>query len=69
MSCSILSLHAKLTQKIEFGASKCKKMHIGKKKEEFKCHPVFVENWKESAGRNESGKEVIEDICVGKVKM
>ena len=57
------------TKKLQFGASKCKKMHIGKKKEEFKCHPVFVENWKESAGRNESGKEVIEDICVGKVKM
>ena len=44
-------------------------MHIGKNAEEFKCHPVFVDNWKESDGRNEAGKEVIKDICLGKVKM
>ena len=46
-----------------------RKMHIGKNQEEFKCHPVFVDNWKESDGRNEAGKEVIKDICLGKVKM
>ena len=56
-------------KKMQFGASKCRKMHIGKIKEDFKCHPIFVDNWKEKDVRNETGKEVIEDIFVGKVMM
>ena len=57
------------TKKLQFGASKCKKMHIGKKHEDFKCHPLYVDNWEEKENKNELGKDIIEDICVGKVCM
>ena len=57
------------TKKLQFGSGKCKKMHIGKKHEEYKCHSIFVDNWKEVDGIDEAGNEVIKDICVGKVKM
>ena len=30
---------------LQFGLSKCKKMHIGKTKENFKCSPVLLDSW------------------------
>ena len=51
-------------KKLQFGAGKCKKMHIGKKHEEFRCHAIFVDEWEET-----EKKDIIEDMCVGKVKM
>ena len=44
-------------------------MHIGKKLEEYKCHPIYVDNWSEFEKKNEVGQEFIEDICVGQVQI
>ena len=57
------------TKKLQFGAPKCKKMHIGKKHEEFKCHDMFVDNWKEMDAKGEDGQDNIEDVYIGNVKM
>ena len=57
------------TKKLQFGSAKCKKMHIGKKHEDFKCHTMFVDNWKEVDSNFENGKEVIEDVYVGNINM
>ena len=35
------------TKKLQFGAEKCKKMHIGKTKEEYKCQNLFIDKWEE----------------------
>ena len=35
------------TKKLQFGYEKCKKIHIGKYCDEYKCLPLFVENWEE----------------------
>ena len=40
-------------KKLQFGVSKCKKIHIGKSYEEFKCQPLFVDGWKEVKKKNE----------------
>ena len=32
-----------LSKKLQFGSEKCKKMHVGKVKEEYKCQPLFVD--------------------------
>ena len=58
------SLHAFLTfktesKKLQFGAEKCKKLHVGKRVEGFKCQTLKVDHWKEI----ETGSEKIEDIC------
>ena len=54
-------------KKLQFGAEKCKKMDIGMKHEEF--HSIFVDKWREIEKKNNVGKEIIEDVCVGKVQM
>ena len=56
-------------KKLQFGAAKCKKMHIGKKYEEFKCHDIFVDKWEEKEEKNCAGRDIIEDIYIGKVQM
>ena len=56
-------------KKLQFGAGKCKKRHIGKKHEEFRCHAIFVDKWEETEENNIVGKERIEDMCLGKVQM
>ena len=35
------------TKKLQFGTEKCKKMHIGKTKEEYKCQNLFIDKWEE----------------------
>ena len=57
------------TKKLQFGAKKCKKMHIGKQIEEFKCHPIFVGKWKEDDSNDVTGEEEVNDIYLGKVEM
>ena len=67
--------HAYLTfktdsKKLQFGSQKCKKLHVGKTCEDFKCQTLKVDNWKEAYIRNEeTGIDEIEDICRGKVVM
>ena len=54
------------SKKLQFGPTKCKKMHIGKSRENFKCQPLFVENWKENEVEDsETGEIKIEDTCDG----
>ena len=57
------------TKKLQFGGNKCKKMHIGKQLEDFKCHPIFVGNWKEEDSNDITGEHVVNDIFLGKVEM
>ena len=67
--------HAYLTfktdsKKLQFGSQKCKKLHVGKTCENFKCQTLEVDNWKEAYIRNEeTGIGEIEDVCEGKVVM
>ena len=49
------------SKKIQFGATKCKKMHSGKNFEKFKCQPLCVDTWKEIETENSE----IEDVCIG----
>ena len=52
------------SKKLQFGATKCKKIHVGKICEEFKCQKVSVDNWVEvSIG------DKIEDVFNGEVDM
>ena len=57
------------SKKLQFGPGKCKKIHIGKQHENFKCHPVFVDSWEERDKRKNDGKEIVEDVFVGQVVM
>ena len=41
------------SKKLQFGAQKCKKLHVGKFCEDFKCQILKVNNWKEVEVRNE----------------
>ena len=54
------------TKKLQFGASKCKKLHVGKYKEDFKCQALKIDDWKEVEIMNEeTGVDDIADICDG----
>ena len=51
------------SKKLQFGSSKCKKIHIGKQHEDFKCHNVYVDSWEETETTNtETGETQVEDI-------
>ena len=53
-------------KKLQFVPQKCKKMHIRKTKEDYKCQPLFVDNWEEKAVEEcETGTIQIEDVCEG----
>ena len=54
------------SKKLQFGAKKCKKMHVGRYQEDFKCQQLFVDNWEEVEVENtDTGEVKIEDCCVG----
>ena len=58
------------SKKLQFGANKCKKLHVGKQYEEFKCQTLKVDNWEEIEMMNEeTGLEDIEDVCNAKITM
>ena len=58
------------TKKLQFGPSKCKKMHIGKQDMEFKCHALFVEKWEEiEMVQGNTQNNIIEDVCIGREEM
>ena len=58
------------TKKLQFGASKCKKNHIGKQCEDFKCHPLLIDTWEENEVKNEeTGNFQVEDVCIGEEVM
>ena len=63
--------HAYLTlktdvKKLQFGSKKCKKIHIGKYCEKYKCQELKVDKWEELEIRNEeTGMNDIKDVCNG----
>ena len=59
-----------ISKKLQFGAEKCKKLHVGKYQDKYKCPTLCVDNWKETETRNETtGGIEIEDICIGEAVM
>ena len=54
------------SKKLQFGVEKCKKIHVGKYCDEFKCQSLSVDRWKEVEVKDtEKGITNLEDICVG----
>ena len=55
---------------LQFGLSKCFKLHVGKYKEQFKCQPVFLDSWtSEEIEDKKSGKIYFQEEYRGKVKI
>ena len=36
------------SKKLQFGSDKCKKMHVGKVKDEYKCQQLLIDKWEEN---------------------
>ena len=54
------------SKKLQFGAKKCKKLHVGHVHEEFKCQDLSVEKWTEVEVTNDvTGESEIKDIWDG----
>ena len=53
------------SKKLQFGVKKCKKIHVGKFCEEFKCQQLFVDEWKEVEIIDEKEIAKSEEIFVG----
>ena len=45
--------HKTSSKKLQFGAQKCKKLHVGHSQEEYKCQNLKVDNWTEVEIKNE----------------
>ena len=57
-------------KKLQFGTKKCQKIHVGKMREEHKCQPLYVDNWKEKDEPNSDFKEIrVGDIFDGEERM
>ena len=62
--------HKTSSKKLQFGTEKCKKLHVGHTKEEFKCQDVRVENWTELEMKNDiSGEMEMKDTFAGEFVM
>ena len=58
------------SKKLQFGPSKCKKIHVGKICEDFKCQPLKVDSWSEVEVKNEETAKIsIEDCFLGEEEM
>ena len=45
-------------------------MHVGKIREEFKCQPLYIDNWKvEQVKKLHTGENILEDNFVGKEEL
>ena len=57
-------------KKLQFGTSKCKKLHIGKNHEEYKCLPLYVDSWERLEEKDKDTGEIeLKDVCVGEEQM
>ena len=43
---------------LQFGLSKCFKLHVGKYKEKFKCQPVYLDSWTSAEVENEKSGQI-----------
>ena len=57
------------SKKLQFGTEKCKKLHIGKVKNENICQDLFVDKWIELEVEQENGETKYEDIEIEEAKM
>ena len=58
------------SKKLQFGNKKCKKIHIGKTCEDFKCHNLYLDKWTEKEVEDYKTKDIIiEDICEEEERM
>ena len=58
------------SKKLQFGTQKCKKLHVGKSFDDFKCQTLKIQNWEEVEVVNDkTGMDGIEDICSDEVEM
>ena len=54
------------SKKLQFGESICKKIHIGKYCEDFKCQEIAVDSWEQfTVFDEETGIDTLEENCVG----
>ena len=52
------------SKKLQFGNQKCKKIHVGKTREEHNCQDLYLEKWSEKIVQKSNNMEMrIEDIC------
>ena len=52
------------SKKLQFGNKKCKKIHIGKSQEDYKCQDLYLDKWSEKVTKDSDTKEIrIEDVC------
>ena len=57
-------------KKLQFGTEKCKNMHIGKVRDQYKCEPLFVDHWEEKIVEDCDTTELkIEDVFEGEKVM
>ena len=58
------------SKKLQFGASKCKKLHVGHSRKDYMCQDLKVEHWGEVEIKNdESGEIEVQDIFEGEKVM
>jgi hypothetical protein len=58
------------SKKLQFGINKCKKMHVGKVCEDYKCQKVSVDSWVEVLAEDgDDSGNAVEDIFNGEVEM
>ena len=57
------------SKKLQFGSDKCKKIHIGKENDQYKCLPLYVENWKEKEKDLNSNCEICEKRSISQKNM
>ena len=56
------------SKKLQFGVSKCKKIHVGKICDDFKCQTLTVDNWEEVVDEDSANLNV-DDCFVGEEQM
>ena len=62
--------HKTSSKKLQFGTDKCKKMHVGKIKEDYKCRKLVIDQWTEELKINNENKYIeIKDTFEGKKEM
>ena len=54
---------------LQFGCTKCDKLHIGKKQNDDICPTVTIDSWKEEISEEDGGAKKLEDIFEGKEAM
>ena len=65
MSNAYLALKTDI-KKLQFGAAKCKKLHIGKCYDKYKCQDLKVDKWEElEIKSSEELMDDIKDLCTG----